>query len=149
MNKNLKNILNFTRHGSNFRFTWSSNFFKEYRRKINYKSNNKRKPGTIQKRWNWFANNLEGGMKDHLWKLTRPLITWPFYFNLSSLIPHNVLPWSLPNSLPEKQNFFPFSHWSQHFIQLRTLSWIQHLLPGTFISQISTDQSLFLFHFSV
>ena len=43
MNKNLKNILNSTWHGSNFRFTWSSNFFKEYRRKINYKSNNKRK----------------------------------------------------------------------------------------------------------
>lgn len=79
MNKNLKNILNFTRHGSNFRFTWSNNFFKEYRRKINYKSNNKRKPGTIQRRWNCFANNLEGGLKDQLWKLTRPLITWPFF----------------------------------------------------------------------
>ena len=92
MNKNLKNILNFTRHGSNFRFTWSSNFFKEYRRKINYKFNNKRKPGMIQKRWNWFANNLEGGMKDQLWKLIRPLITWPF--SLTSP------PWSHTMSCP-------------------------------------------------
>lgn len=85
--------MNSTWHGSNFRFTWSSNFFKEYRRKINYKSNKKRKPGTIQRRWNWFANNLESGVKDQLWKLTRPLITWPVFFLTSP-------PWSYTMSCP-------------------------------------------------
>ena len=79
MNKNLKNILNFTRLRNNFRFTRSSNFFKEYRRRINYKSNKKTRPRMSQRRWNWFLNNLEGGMKDQLWTLIRPLITWPFF----------------------------------------------------------------------
>lgn len=76
MNKNLKNILNFTRHRNNFSDLSDQVIsLKNIEGKSVTNLMIKQKHGTSQRRWNWFVNNLEGGMKDQMWKLGRPLIT--------------------------------------------------------------------------